>query len=243
MPAARPLPGSGRPLQEDTMPSTPRDARQTPAARPDAGLPKFPDFEPTGQLTGEPDLDRSSGRAEIIDEEPDLTTSPHTLGTESLGTASDVDEGDAIADVEPSLVDQELLTDPMAASGGPDDNVDPVSEGDEVYVPPTDPVITAGDHGETRVLGGFSPEADVGHRPLRSSDGQIGDEALADAVRSALRHDATTTDLRVDVAVEDGVVRLFGTVADLEDVDNAEAVAGRVPGVVDVVEELQVASV
>jgi osmotically-inducible protein OsmY len=91
------------------------------------------------------------------------------------------------------------------------------------------------------VLGGFATEA--GARPLRSSDGTVGDEAIADAVRSALREDSSTTDLQVDVAVEGGVVRLFGTVAGLEDVDNAEAVAGRVPGVVDVVEELQVAGV
>ena len=170
---------------------------------------------------------------EVIDEESDLTTTPHSLD------ATDTD--DAVADVEPSLVDQELLTDPIAAPGGQDESVDPVEDGDEVYSPPNDPVITAGAHGEARVLGGFAAEATA--RPLRSSDGAIGDEAIADAVRSALRQDAATTDLQVDVAVEGGIVRLFGTVAGLEDVDNAEAVAGRVPGVVDVVEELQVAGV
>jgi hypothetical protein len=211
-----------------------RDARQVPAARPDEEIPEqFPDFEPTGQLTGALESDDARRRVDIVDEEPDLTTTPHTLDT--------TDTADAVADVEPSLVDQELLTDPMAASGAPDDLVDPVAEGDEVYSPPNDPVITAGAHGEARVLGGFAAEATA--RPLRSSDGEIGDEAIADAVRSALRHDSSTTDLQVDVAVEGGVVRLFGTVAGLEDVDNAEAVAGRVPGVVDVVEELQVASV
>jgi MoxR-like ATPase len=93
----------------------------------------------------------------------------------------------------------------------------------------------------SRVLGGFEAEASA--RPLRSSDGTVGDEALADAVRSALRHDSSTTDLDIEVSVEGGVVRLFGTVAGMEDVDNAEAVAGRVPGIIDVVEELRVPGV
>ena len=95
-------------------------------------------------------------------------------------------------------------------------------DGDEVYSPPSDPVVTAGPHGETRVLGGFSPDAIEGE--LHSSDGQIGDEAIADAVRAALRQDAATTDLQVDVEVEAGIVRLLGAVSGMEDADNAEAV-------------------
>jgi len=61
-------------------------------------------------------------------------------------------------------------------------------------------------------------------------------------VRSALAHDAATADLEIEVIVEEGVVRLRGTVPGMEDVDNAEAVAGRVPSVVDVAEELEVAA-
>jgi hypothetical protein len=187
---------------------------------------------PTGQRTGPlGDATAPSGQAEVIDAETDLTTTPHLL-----------DGADAAEpDLEPSLMDQEILTDPMAAAGGPDDVTDPVAEGDEVYVPPTDPVIGADPHGEPRVLGGFSTSADGQITPKRSaSDGQIGDEALVDAVQSALRHDAATADLVIDVTVEGGIVRLSGRVPGLEDVDNAEAVAGRVMGVVDIVEELQV---
>jgi hypothetical protein len=170
-------------------------------------------------------------RAEVIDEETDLTTTPHRLD----------DPDAALPDLEPSLMDQELLDDPMAASGGADALVDPVAEGDEVYVPPIDPVIAADAHGEIGVLGGFSTDAGDQAVPRRSaSDGQIGDEALVDAVLSALRHDAATADLAVDVTVEQGIVRLRGRVAGLEDVDNAEAVASRVPGVVGIVEELHV---
>lgn len=177
-----------------------------------------------------------SGRdrtAEVIDEESDLTTTPHRLD----GT----DTADDVADVEPSLVDQELLTDPIAAVGDPDDTADPVAEGDEVYVPPMDPVVGAGRHGDVTVLGGFSPSAAEEIRPRRSaSDGQIGDEAIVDAVQSALRHDSATTDLAIEVTVERGIVRLRGTVPGPEDVDAAEEVAGRVEGVQEVIEELEV---
>jgi hypothetical protein len=177
-----------------------------------------------------------SGQAEVIDDEPELTTSPHLL-----------DGADATTpDLEPSLIDQEILTDPMAAAGDtddpPTDEVDPVADGDEVYVPPVDPVVTAGASGDPQVLGGFALSAEEEIRPRRSaSDGQVGDEAIADAVRSALAHDAATADLEIEVIVERGIVRLRGQVSGMEDVDNAEAVAGRVPGVVDVAEELDVA--
>ena len=50
----------------------------------------------------------------------------------------------------------------------------------------------------------------------------------------------STTDLQIEVTVEQGVVYLRGRVEGIEDVDNAESVAGRVPGVLDVVEELDV---
>ena len=180
-------------------------------------------------------LGLSPGRAEVIDEETDLTTSPHTLD----GT----DTANVDADVEPSLVDQPLLTDPIAAVGGQDDITDPAADGNEVYVPPTDPVVRPGRHGDVRVLGGFSPSAEEEIRPRRSaSDGQIGDEAIVDAVQAALLRDAATTELAIEVTVEQGIVYLRGTVAGPEDAENAEAVARRVEGVKDVVEELAVAA-
>lgn len=180
-------------------------------------------------------LGLSPGRAEVVDEETDLTTSPHTLD----GT----DTAYLDADVEPSLVDQPLLTDPIAAVGGQDDITDPAADGDAVYVPPTDPVVGTGRHGDVRVLGGFSPSAEEEIRPRRSaSDGQIGDEAIVDAVQSALLRDAATTELTIKVTVEQGIVYLRGTVAGPEDAENAEAVASRVEGVKEVVEELEVAA-
>lgn len=175
-------------------------------------------------------------RAEIIDEEPDLTTTAHGVG--------DDDRGASLPDVEPSLIDQELLSDPLAAMGSPDETTDPVAAGDEVYVPPTDPVITNDGPGGVAVLGGFSVTAAESVTPARSaSDGQIGDEAIADAVRDALRLDAATTDLQVRVAVRDGIVYLRGSVVEVGDAENAEEVARRVEGIVDVVEELDVVDV
>jgi hypothetical protein len=217
------------------MSNTPRDARRTVAARDSS-------HGADNRAAAAPAIESpSSRRVEVIADETDLTTTAHSLGETEFAEASDADL--LSADVEPSLMDQQLLTDPGAAAGPSDSWEDPVEDGDEVYSPPSDPVVTAGPHGETRVLGGFSPDAIEGRAPLHSSDGQIGDEAIADAVRAALRQDAATIDLQVDVEVEAGIVRLLGAVSGMEDADNAEAVAGRVPGVIGVVEELQVAGV
>jgi len=200
---------------------------------------EFPDAE--ADVANDFDAARASGDnvAEIVDEETDLTTSPHTLGA----------TGDVLADVEPSLVDQEILTDPLAAAGGGEGEpgnsaVDPVADGNEVYVPPTDPVIAVNAHGNVEVLGGFSETSDDQLAPIPSaSDGKFGDEAIEDAVRAALRRDAATTDLEIEVLVRDGVAHLRGRVSDLDDADNAEDVASRVPGVREVLEELEVTEV
>lgn len=125
-----------------------------------------------------------------------------------------------------------------AGSSGADD---PAAGGDVVYSPPIDPVVTTDAHGRAHVLGGFGSGEDV--EVERSSDSRTGDEALADAVRRELAEDAATADLVIYVAVRNGVVHLRGQVADLDDADNAESVAARVPGIREVVEELDVSSV
>jgi hypothetical protein len=187
------------------------------------------------------DAARPSGRAEVVDEETELTTIPHNLDTTDADAAGLDVAGVESPDLEPSLMDQPILTDPMAAVGDRDDTSDPVANGDEVYVPPVDPVVATDRHGEATVLGGFATSAEEEIAPRRSSDGSIGDEALVDAVQSALRHDAATADLDIEVTVARGVVRLRGRVPGPEDAESAEAVAGRVEGVAEVLEELQVA--
>ena len=148
---------------------------------------------------------------------------------------------DVRSELEPDFTDEPGLSDPIEAAGagssGPDD---PASDG-EVYTPPVDPVITTDRHGQPRVLGGFEVDSFDDTPVDRSAmDRAPGDEALAEAVRRELAEDSATTNLDIYVAVRNGVAHLRGRVADLDDADNVEAVAARVPGVRDVVEELEV---
>jgi osmotically-inducible protein OsmY len=142
-------------------------------------------------------------------------------------------------EIDPDFTDQALSTSGLATAG-----VDTYEEQDTVYFPPTDPVITTDARGEAQVLGGFSPSSTASIEVDRStSDRQYGDEAIADAVRRELREDAATTDLDLDVQVRGGVVHLQGVVTHMDDAENAEEVASRVPGVREVVEELSVTDV
>jgi hypothetical protein len=127
----------------------------------------------------------------------------------------------------------------------PDDTVSddlPDPEPDPTYFPPTDPVITTRNAtGDVEVLGGFSSTADDDVQVDASTLDDIpGDEALTDAVAYALQRDAATADLDIIVSVQEGVVYLHGTVMSLDDAENAEDVASRVPGVREVVEGLEV---
>lgn len=112
-----------------------------------------------------------------------------------------------------------------------------------VVFPPTDPVVSEDNRGGIDVLGGFAPTSLDGDSVPRSAlDGDVGDEAIAEAVRCQLLMDASTTDLTVEVAVRRHVVYLRGTVNGPEDAENAGDVASQVPGVEDVVDELRVLS-
>ena len=117
----------------------------------------------------------------------------------------------------------------------------------EPYFPPTDPVVRRAprEQGGFTVVGGFSPtsldapiDLEQLPRPLTSGDDQIARE-----VRLALKEDAATSDLPIHVAVREGVVTLRGIVPTMADTDLAEEVASRVPGVVEVREELEVVGV
>lgn len=143
-------------------------------------------------------------------------------------------------ELEPDFMDRPVLTDPVEAAGADSWGPEDVASSGEVYTPPNDPVVTSDAHGQTRMLGGFDTDDEV--LVDVSSDGRPGDEALADAVRRELAEDSATTDLTVVVAVRNGVAHLRGQVADLDDAENAEAVAARVPGIREVVEEIEVAN-
>jgi osmotically-inducible protein OsmY len=124
-------------------------------------------------------------------------------------------------------IDDAPETDPTAAV-----------EDAEPYFPPTDPVVRVPEHGETRVAGGFGA-GDLGEAHARSAIEDVAsDEGLEDLVHRELRLDASTANLRLKVGVLKGIVRLQGRVDDETDAENALAVAGRVPGIVEVIDEL-----
>ena len=138
------------------------------------------------------------------------------------------------------FTDQETLRDPSAASGPsgthPDDELD---DGDRNYVPPTDPVRDR----EGEFLGGFQQTAlDDNEAPHSEILPGAPDEAIVEAVLSELHQDAATTALEIQVTSEDGVIYLDGTVADLDDAENAQAVASRVAGDVEIRDRLKIAA-
>lgn len=191
------------------------------------------------EITIDPELRDPSLR----DADGDLAISGAGDTSPTLLPDSIVDIDDVGGEIDPDLTAQELLTDPIAAAGPSSSADDPVADGDQVYVPPSDPVVTTNDTGRVEVLGGFAADSMDSVGVARSaSDASLGDEAIEDAIRRELREDSTTTDLNIQVLVRRGVARLRGTVDDLDDAENAESVAARVPGVVEVVEELDLAA-
>jgi len=194
------------------------------------------------------DLASASRQIKRVDDEmnyevvsPDMASEPQ-----------DDDEEFAFADEE-ALVDD--LSDEDAdfqASVEPreDSTLDyqEVFEDEETYFPPTDPVVEPKLHGgDLDVIGGFQPEAtdDTDEEeseaydesvPLADGDRVIlrDDEDIRDDVIRELREDALTTDLKLDIDVRHGVVFVNGTVQTLDDAENAQSVASRVAGVVDV---------
>jgi hypothetical protein len=137
---------------------------------------------------------------------------------------------DDVFELNPDFTDQRLET----------VNEDDFRPDIETITPPTDPVVGVDAHGRTEIVGGFSATSLDSTGVARSSDGQLGDEAIADAIRRELREDALTTDLEIEVIVRQGTAILRGTVSTLEEAEQAEMIASNVPGVDEVREELDV---
>lgn len=171
--------------------------------------------------------DRGAYAAQDLVQESEAESVTGTLGPET--------------DVEPDFTGQPLETNDLNAIGADAYDDDPDAELEPVFFPPTDPVITSGPQGQLEVEGGFDATS-MSSDDVEPSveDNRPGDSALADAIARELREDATTTALRIEVTVVNGVARLVGHVPDLEDAENAEEVAGRVPGVRDVLDDLDV---
>jgi hypothetical protein len=186
--------------------------------------------------------ERLDADAGIVEEQIERAQAEAAPERPAFPAAASAEDADALLVGVPLETDAiEVVDDTLPTEAAP-------VEEEPAYFAPTDPVITSDSHGTLEVLGGFTPTAlsDLGVEPPAEEDGggmlMPGDEALAEAVRRELREDAATTDLHVWVEVEDGVVHLSGRVEGMEDVENAEAVAAAVPGVREVIEELEVAT-
>ncbi|MGI8588692.1 MAG: BON domain-containing protein [Chloroflexia bacterium] len=131
----------------------------------------------------------------------------------------------------------------FAGDPGTTDVMDVVENG-ATYFPATDPVVKSVDNGleGLEVTGGFAESSleEPGDAQRDPPQFKFHDDEIAENVITALRDDAYTTDLDIDVEVVEGVVYLRGRVNSIEDVEQAEEVAGRVEGVVDVEEELEI---
>jgi osmotically-inducible protein OsmY len=183
-----------------------------------------------GEVSVEDGLEVEAGPPGVLD---DYTDAPPFTAT-NMAEARE-------AQIEPDFVSEEAepvareLTDIAVSSDDLGFNEE------QVQFPPTDPVVRTDDEMNAEILGGFSPTSTsaVGVAPS-SLDRQPGDEALADAIRRELREDAATTELKIQVEVVEGIAYLRGAVPHMEDLDAVEAVAGEVPGVREVVDELEV---
>lgn len=158
-------------------------------------------------------------------------------GVQSVTNDLMVERFDAAVD---NVVEGIDLTPDFNADVGTGDASEAVSEA-EPYFPPTDPVVKSDRSRDgIEMLGGFAEGADVEGALANLPGPPRGDDEVRDAVLAALHLNSETTDLTVQVEVENAVVTLSGVVPSLEDVDLVESVAAGIPGVEEVREELQI---
>ncbi len=108
----------------------------------------------------------------------------------------------------------------------------------EPYIAPTDPPVVPGGRDTIEVAQGFAGTSEG----YEERAGTPGDDEITERVRDLLGADAATSTLNLHVYTVDGVVYLRGRVQSLDDTDLAAEIASRLPGVVDVVDEMTVES-
>jgi hypothetical protein len=170
---------------------------------------------------------------------------------DTLGSLTDTDiyEGELEAGIHDDLPGQpvernlESLTD-REMRAGETSNPDVAAEEGLSWVPPIDPPVVPGEGSDgLQVASGFGSSAlaepydEDHHSDLLSAEGEVND-----LVREALRADSTTSPLENRIAIGSigGRVVLRGMVPDIEDSENVVAVAERVEGVIEVVDELEI---
>jgi hypothetical protein len=178
----------------------------------------------------------------LASDEVDLADEP----TPTAVYEGDLEAEGALLEDDPDRRSIESLTDRELRSGETDDPSEAAEEG-LTYVAPTDPPLTAGDAGEPEVAAGFASSAlddepfDADHHSALVTS----DDEVSERVRDAIRSDAATSQYadELDVETDGRIVILRGTVADLDDEDSIVAVAERVAGISQVVDELEVVGV
>jgi len=136
-------------------------------------------------------------------------------------------------------VDETLDLEPDYAEDPGTVDLAEIHEQEDTFFAPTDTVVrTSNDYDGVDVLGGFSDTSmdteAAGTGPLAT------DDLLGQFVLRELREDAYTSDMDIRVFVDGSVVTVRGVVDTLEDAEYVESVAGRVPGVEEVREELAI---
>ena len=164
-------------------------------------------------------------------------------------TDTDIYQGELEAGVhddlptEPEAENVEFLTDLEMRAGETNDPAVAAEEG-MTYVPPIDPPVVPSDDPEgLDIAAGFGTSAldepyDVDH----ASEAVADEDDTSARVREALRADSATSRFAdtIAIATRGGVVALSGQVDDIEDSDSLVAVASRVTGVAEVVDETEI---
>lgn len=202
-------------------------------------------------MTGDAPRDPSSGPIEISRQ---LTGDQELGDQQAFIREGELDEADRVTDTEvyegsdPADLEGALesLTIDDLRAGETDDPTVAAQEG-LAWIPPTDPPLatSADDPQGAAVAAGFGSSAldepyDFDHRSELPD--QEGD--MAARVREALRADAATNRYADEIAIGavGNRVALRGVVDDIEDSDNLLDVAGRVEGVDEVIDELEISS-
>jgi hypothetical protein len=198
-----------------------------------------------------PDVEPEDKRRQLLGdrEQEDQGTLPDADDIEDLGsfTSTAKYEGELEAGVDDDLPNDdenlELLTELELRDGETDDVMEAVEEG-MTYIPPSDPpTVPGGGYTDAEIASGLGNTSleepyDADHH----SGFLPGDDEVSARVHEALRADAATAHFaeRIRVETREGVVLLRGEVDDLDDSDNALAVAEHVEGVSEVIDELRV---
>jgi hypothetical protein len=211
----------------------PRAVDTTPLNPPDVPVEEIP-----RELLGEEapmDQDAIVDTTEI-DVRPEITDTELYEGESGL-------EGDDERITAADIGRLELLTDRELRSGETDDPEVAAEEG-LAYVPPTDPPIVPSNNPEgAEIAAGFGSSAlDEPYDADHHSEGLPSEDEVTARVREALLADAATSAFAKDLQIDTIGSRVYlrGIVDDVEDTDNAAAVAAEVQGVDEVIDELEV---